>query len=155
MKVAFLDRDGTICRDYPDQDWANIEQLEIIEPHLQIWQRLIEQGYQLIIVSNQYLIGEAIISQQQFEVLHSELLQSLAAIGIPVLDTFICPHHRDEACRCHKPGTGLVEQAQAKYDIDMSEAMLIGDSINDYQLAERLNITFLSVSPDVPHYQGE
>ncbi|WP_171014984.1 HAD-IIIA family hydrolase [Culicoidibacter larvae] len=151
MKVAFLDRDGTICRDYPDQDWANVKHLEIIEQHLQIWQRLIEQGYQLIIVSNQYLIGEAIISRQQFETLHQELLQKLATMGIPILDTFVCPHHRDDICDCHKPGTGLVEQAQAKYDIDMSEALLIGDSINDYQLAERMNIRFLSVAPEVEH----
>ena len=25
MKVAFLDRDGTIIKDYPDREWANVK----------------------------------------------------------------------------------------------------------------------------------
>lgn len=31
MKIAFLDRDGTINLDYPDQMWANVKEPEFLE----------------------------------------------------------------------------------------------------------------------------
>lgn len=31
MKIAFLDRDGTINLDYPDMDWKNIENPVLLE----------------------------------------------------------------------------------------------------------------------------
>ncbi len=31
MKIAFLDRDGTIIKDYPDREWANIKTPEFLE----------------------------------------------------------------------------------------------------------------------------
>lgn len=31
MKVAFLDRDGTINKDYPDDDWRNVLVPEILD----------------------------------------------------------------------------------------------------------------------------
>ena len=31
MKVAFLDRDGTIIKDYQDEEWRNISEPEFLE----------------------------------------------------------------------------------------------------------------------------
>ena len=60
---------------------------------------------------------------------------------------FFCPHHprgivpeyRCE-CNCRKPKTGLIEQAQKTFDIDMSNSYIVGDRYLDIELANRLNI---------------
>ena len=66
MKVAFLDRDGTINRDYPDDIWIRIQYPEILPGAIQGMKCLKEKGYEIIIVTNQYIIGERIISIEQY-----------------------------------------------------------------------------------------
>ena len=59
MKIAFLDRDGTINLDYPDMDWKNIENPVLLEGAITGMKYLREQGFEIIIVSNQYIIGSS------------------------------------------------------------------------------------------------
>ena len=41
MKVAFLDRDGTIIKDYPDEKWSSIKHPEFLEGSIDGMQKLI------------------------------------------------------------------------------------------------------------------
>ena len=38
-------------------------------------------------------------------------------------------------CGCRKPQPGLIFQAQRKYDIDLADAVMIGDSAKDIECA--------------------
>ena len=44
MKVAFLDRDGTIIRDYPDEVWPSVAQPEFINGCIEGLRRLQDLG---------------------------------------------------------------------------------------------------------------
>ena len=94
MKVAFLDRDGTINLDYPDMDWKNVENPVLLDGTITGMKLLNKQGFEIIIVSNQYIIGEGVITLKQFNNFHNQLLKILAINNIRILDTFICPHSR-------------------------------------------------------------
>lgn len=86
--------------------------------------RLQSLGYEMIIVTNQYIIGEGFITLQEYTRFHRRLLERLVAAGVTVLDTFFCPHGRSEGCGCCKPEPGLILQALAKYpDIDLPKAL--------------------------------
>ena len=52
MKVAFLDRDGTIIRDYPDDQWASVQQPEFLDGSIEGLQALQDKGFSLIVVTN-------------------------------------------------------------------------------------------------------
>ena len=56
MKVAFLDRDGTIVRDYPDDEWKRKTVPEVLDGAIEGMQLLNQLGYAIIIVTNQYII---------------------------------------------------------------------------------------------------
>ena len=62
MKTAFLDRDGTINRDYPDVEWKGKTEPELIDGAMEGLRFLQDQGYALIMITNQYLIDEGIIT---------------------------------------------------------------------------------------------
>lgn len=91
-RIAFLDRDDTISRDYADSEWAGKREPELLTGAPEAMARLQSLGYEMIIVTNQYIIGEGFITLQEYTRFHRRLLERLVAAGVTVLDTFFCPH---------------------------------------------------------------
>ena len=146
MKIAFLDRDGTINKDYPDHEWANVKEPELLEGSIEGIQNLIGLGYQIIIVTNQYIINDGIISLDDYYRFTENLLQIFEDNGIHVLDIFYCPHNDLDGCNCKKPKPGMIQKALEKYDIDLRESIYCGDSESDYLLAKSFDIPFFGIN---------
>ncbi len=51
--------------------------------------------------------------------------------NIQILDTFHCPHSPISKCDCRKPKPGMLLEAKKKYNINMLESWMIGDSERD------------------------
>jgi D-glycero-D-manno-heptose 1,7-bisphosphate phosphatase len=146
VKVAFLDRDGTIVSDYPDDQWTTINQPQFLDGAVEALQGFQEKGFKLIIVTNQYLIGEGVITPNQYQQFTQKLLTNLTQAGVTLLDVFHCPHARDEGCRCLKPRPGLIESALARYpQIDINKSFLAGDSPTDIALADVFGLRSFSL----------
>lgn len=146
MKIAFLDRDGTINKDYPDHEWANVKEPELIKGSIEGIQNLIGLGYQIIIVTNQYIINDGIISFDDYERFTDKLLQIFIDNGIHVLDIFYCPHNDSNQCNCKKPKPGMILEALSKYDIELEESIYCGDSESDDLLARQFNLPFFGIN---------
>lgn len=141
MKVAFFDRDGTIIRDYPDSDWRYVEQPEFFSDSIQTLKEVIHKGYEIIIVTNQYLINEQIISLDKYQQLTNKVVKHLNRNEIKILDIFYCPHGRSEGCSCIKPNTGMIDKAIQKYPhINIDESFIIGDSKVDIELGLKMKM---------------
>ncbi|WLD93911.1 HAD-IIIA family hydrolase [Alkalihalobacillus sp. AL-G] len=148
MKAAFFDRDGTIIRDYPDEDWSHVQDPEFIDGSLETLSVLRKQGYHIIIITNQYLINEGYITFAQYKRINDKMLDNIREYGVNVADVFHCPHRRDEGCVCIKPNKGMVDQALKKYPkINLSESFIVGDSISDMELAVRCRMKGYWISP--------
>lgn len=146
MLTAFFDRDGTIARDYPDEVWPTVTEVELMPGAIVAMRFLRKKGYEIIIVTNQYIIEEGWITQNQYEAYNEKLLCVLNDEGIEIKDVFYCPHARTASCTCRKPGAGMIEAALRKYpDIDMTKAFMVGDSECDIGLAKNLNIPVFGI----------
>ena len=147
MKIAFLDRDGTISRDYPDEVWRQIRYPEILPGSLQGMKHIEEKGYEIIIVTNQYIIGEGHISIEQYNDFNKKVLEQLKENGIAIKDVFYCPHARVTQCDCCKPKTGMIKQALKKYpNINLAESFMCGDSEGDMLCAESMGLKFFGIN---------
>jgi len=154
MKIAFMDRDGTIVKPYPDEEWQNVKEPEILDGAIETMREIIKRGYSIIILTNQYLIGEPEYNytQSDYEEYTDKFLKMLSAGGVQVKDIFYCPHGRHEGCGCIKPNPGMINEALSKYpQIDMKESFLVGDSVNDMKLAECFSLRSFGVNVD---YEG-
>lgn len=141
MRVAFLDRDGTIIEDYEDELWRNITEPIFIDGSIDALKEIKQKGYEIIVITNQYLINENIITIGQYHNITNKLIKRVMNNGIKILDIFYCPHSRKENCGCMKPKDGLIKMALEKYpQIDLENSFIVGDSLCDIELGQKLGI---------------
>ncbi|WMM23903.1 HAD-IIIA family hydrolase [Tissierella sp. MB52-C2] len=149
MKVAFLDRDGTIIEDYEDKLWSSITEPVFINGSIDAIKAIRQKGYEIIIITNQYLINEKIITLHQYEEITDKFIRKLLDDGIEILGIFYCPHSKEENCNCMKPKDGMIKMALEKHpEIDLENSFIAGDSLCDVQLGERLGIKTFGIRLD-------
>ncbi len=144
-KAFFLDRDGTLNVDYnyvhtPEEwTWCN-GALNALK-----WMK--EQGFKIIVVTNQSGIARGRYTEQQVQDLHSWVDNELAKQDLFIDDWYYAPHHPEHdsdekyAPEDRKPGTGMFEKAATKHDINFNKSYMAGDKITDLQPAIELGIT--------------
>lgn len=133
-KVVFLDRDGVINRDSPAyiKTW---EEFEFLPGCLEAISLLTRNGFTVIVITNQSIIGRGMADRETLSHTHRQMSETAAAHGGRIHDIFFCPHHPEDGCDCRKPAPGLIFKARDTYDIDLADAVMVGDSAKDMECA--------------------
>jgi D-glycero-D-manno-heptose 1,7-bisphosphate phosphatase len=131
-KVVFLDRDGTINCDSPDYIKSR-EEFEFLPGSLKAIEELTANGFTNIVITNQSALPRKLISLQELEHIHAMMRKMVRSNGGEIKDIFYCPHMPDGGCGCRKPQPGLIVQARDKYHIDLTAAVMVGDSARDIE----------------------
>ena len=132
-RFVFLDRDGTLVRDVGYGH--RLEDYELLPGVSDALLRLSSGGYRLAIVTNQSGIGRGLFTRDDFERFQARLEGDLAAAGVRIAATYLCPHHPDEGCACRKPRPGLLHRARDELGADLGASWVIGDHVKDMELA--------------------
>ena len=144
-KIAFLDRDGTISKEYSDDEWKNINTPILLNNTVKGLKIIKDLGYDIIVLTNQNLIADGIISFKQYEDYNNKLICILEDNNISILKTYCCPHNDLDNCNCKKPKTGMIDLCLDEYNIDLTNSLYIGDSYSDYNLSKKFNIRFYGI----------
>ena len=140
-KCLFLDRDGVINRDvgYAGQP----QDIEFIPGIFQLCQTAADQGYLLIIITNQSGIARGYYSEQDFAALCRWFEQQFTEQGVVITATYHCPHHPDITgpCDCRKPAPGMLHRAISEHRIEPLQSLMLGDKASDMQAAEQAGIS--------------
>ncbi len=143
QRCVFLDRDGVINVKQPDGqyvcDWSHFEFLSPVVDWIKLFRAL---GYLVIVVTNQRGVARGLMSAEDLETIHQQMRAELSKRGATIDDVFACVHE-EGTCDCRKPRPGLVQQAVAKWDINLAQSIMIGDSPSDRQLAKNCSMPFL------------
>lgn len=146
-KCVFLDRDGVINGDKVDYVYK-IEDIKILEGVELALQKLKDQGYLLIVITNQSGIDRGIYSEKEVFATHNEIQQR---VGNVIDEFYFSPYHRTiTASLGMKPGSLLFEKAIAKYGIDTSTSWMVGDRVRDLIPAEKLGIKTILLDSEYP-----
>lgn len=151
MKAVFLDRDGTIIRELK-KDLTETSQVRLYHKVSVALKILQQNGYKLIIITNQSLIARGLIQESKLNHIHEYLKKLLAKKRIKIDSIYYCPHHPEgiikryrKICNCRKPQTGLLRKAMRDFNIEPSQSFFIGDSLRDMQAAKKAGIKFILV----------
>lgn len=139
-KAVFLDRDGVLNREI-GRYLTHVDEFELLPGVPEVLSKLKEQGYLLIVISNQGGIAKGVVSQAEVVAMFEKLDRLLKARGVALDAWFYCPHHPDVSeCHCRKPGSLLFEQAIAQFDIDPARSFMIGDRDRDLEAAAKVGV---------------
>jgi imidazoleglycerol-phosphate dehydratase / histidinol-phosphatase len=137
-KVLFIDRDGTLIIEPPDEQIDSLEKLEFY-PGVFQWLGKItrETDFELVMVTNQDGLGTKTFPEETFWPAHNKMLKALENEGISFSKIFIDKSFASENKDTRKPGTGMLTEFFSK-DYDLQNSYVIGDRVTDIQLARNL-----------------
>ena len=134
-----MDRDGVLVENVADyiRRW---EQVEFFDQAFRAVQRLQGSPFEMIVVTNQSLIGRGLMSREDVEALNRQILEVFEAQGVDFSGVYMCPHGPSEECDCRKPKPGMLLQAARELDLDLSRSYFIGDALTDMQAADAAGV---------------
>ncbi|HYH16049.1 MAG TPA: HAD family hydrolase [Flavisolibacter sp.] len=141
-KAVFLDKDGTLIPDIPYN--VNPDLITLEEGVVEGLQLLKEQGYLLVIVSNQSGVAKGIFKEDALQPVQHKIEMLLAQYHVSINGFYYCPHFPNtglelyaRSCDCRKPEPGLLLKASMDLHIDLSQSWMVGDILNDVEAGKR------------------
>jgi D-glycero-D-manno-heptose 1,7-bisphosphate phosphatase len=135
-RAVFLDRDGVLTRERPDYV-KTPEELEILPGVYGPLREIRKQGFRIVIVTNQSVVGRGYTTLEGMERIHVKFRLELERHGCYVDAIYFCPHLPDQGCDCRKPAPGMILKAAKELGIDLEKSWMIGDKEVDLEAAKR------------------
>jgi D-glycero-D-manno-heptose 1,7-bisphosphate phosphatase len=142
--AVFVDRDGTLNRQlirdgkpFPPQ---TVEEFQLFEGVQRACAELAAAGYVLVVATNQPDVGRGTQSREVVEAMHARLCEWIPQIArvevcyAPGLDQTAPPDRR------RKPEPGMLLDAAAALDLDLSCSWMIGDRWRDIDCGKRAGV---------------
>ena len=138
-RAFFADRDGTIIKD--KHYLSDPDQIEFIPGAPEALRRVAEDGYKLVILSNQSGVARGLLTIDDVERMNHRLLELLNANGVHIDAVYYCPYYKDGSVAeyavendLRKPWPGMPEIAARELGIDMRRSLVVGDKLDDLNL---------------------
>jgi D-glycero-D-manno-heptose 1,7-bisphosphate phosphatase len=141
-KCVFLDRDGVLNRERGDYTY-HLDDFEVIAGVPEALALLKQNGYLLIVVTNQGGIAKELYTKEDVLACHVKLQDACNNL-IDAL--YYAPGHPNYAASlARKPDSLMLEKAIAKFDIDPAKSWMVGDSERDLQAAFKVGVPSILV----------
>lgn len=139
QKVLFIDRDGTIIVEPPeDYQVDSFEKLAFLPGAITNLAAIVrELDYQLVMVTNQDGLGMDSFPEETFWPVHNKMLEILASEGIGFEEVCIDRSFESDSLPTRKPNVGMLyKYIHGPYDL--ANSYVLGDRASDVRLAENL-----------------
>ena len=139
----FFDRDATINHD-PGYI-SKLKDFIFFEFTISALNLLASITNKFIIITNQSGVSRGRIKENDLLIINDFIMNELKKNKLPLLNIYYCTDHPDHATNRRKPGSGMFLEAARDYNIDLSNCLMIGDSISDIQPANNLGMESMLV----------
>jgi imidazoleglycerol-phosphate dehydratase/histidinol-phosphatase len=155
-KVLFLDRDGTLIKEPPDD--FQVDSLEKLEFMPGVFRNLFKlkqfTDFELVIVSNQDGLGTDAFPREDFQNPHDKFLEAFRNEGVEFDAIYLDPSLPEENSPNRKPGTGMLTR-YLEGDYDLRDSYVIGDRLTDMELARNLGARGILLGESEPNAELE
>jgi len=137
-KVLFIDRDGTMIRETPDEQIDSFEKLIFYPKSFTFLGKIAKElDFELVMITNQDGLGTTAFPEETFWPVHNFILKCFENEGVKFDAIYLDRTFPHENADTRKPGTGML----TKYfegDYDLANSFVIGDRLTDMELAKNL-----------------
>lgn len=150
-KAVFLDRDGVINEEV---NYAHRrDQLTLVPRTADAIRLLNDNGFLVVVVSNQAGIGRGLYEECDMHAFNSTMEQALEKESNAHVDAiYWCAHHPEAvrgayriACNCRKPNPGMILRASEELSVNLSRSFMVGDKWSDIDAGRRATCTTVIV----------
>jgi len=147
-RAAFLDRDGVLnVRPAPHEYVCRVDDFHWLPGAPAAVARVDHDGYLPIVVSNQRGVARGLLTRDVLLEIERKIQSDLAPYDARVHDFLYCPHEPSDGCGCRKPRPGLLLEAAERHGIDLTESVMIGDSVDDIAAGRAAGCHTILVGP--------
>lgn len=150
----YLDRDGVLNED--TDLISRHEDLSLFEFVPEAVKRINQSEYLSVVITNQSVVARNLCSYDDVKVIHNKMETLLGREGAYLNDIYFCPHHPDGGfpgenilykvnCSCRKPKPGMLLAAAEKFNIDLKESWMVGDSDRDIKAGKAAGCRTIAV----------
>tara|TARA_S200000501_G_scaffold353209_1_gene372811 strand:+ start:61396 stop:61938 length:543 start_codon:yes stop_codon:yes gene_type:complete len=139
----FLDRDGTLN---PDPGYINkIENFVFYDFAIRSLKKIAKIGNRFCIITNQSGIARGVIKKEALEEIHDFVRNEFERNSIELLGILTCTDLPSNPTDRRKPGPGMFFEAKIKYNLSLTNCLMIGDSICDIKAGANLGMDTMLV----------
>lgn len=135
--TLFLDRDGVINKRPPNdyvKNWSEFEFLPGVPEALKIFSAMFNR---IIIITNQQGIGKNIMTIDELQLIHEQLISKVKDFGGRLDAIYFCPDLATQPDNCRKPSVKMAIQAKNDFpEIDFIKSIMAGDTFSDLQFGK-------------------
>ena len=128
-RAVFLDRDGVInqaiVRNGQPYPPANSGELKLLPDVSEACRLLKNEGFYLVVVTNQPDVGRDSMDQKVVEAIHRQILETF-----PIDRIEVC-YDCDDSSEFRKPNPGMLKHAAQALDVDLDQSFMVGDRWRD------------------------
>jgi len=137
-KVLFIDRDGTILIEPPDEQVESFEEMVFLPDVITCLSKIVkETDYELVMVTNQDGLGTKSYPEDTFWPVQNKMVEILKGEGIIFSEIFIDRTFASQNAPTRKPGTAMLVKYISQ-GIDLESSFVIGDRLTDVELSKNL-----------------
>jgi histidinol-phosphate phosphatase family protein len=152
--TLFLDRDGVINVEKNEDYIKHWEEFQFYEESLQALPLLAAKFNTIVIVTNQKGIGKGLMTHEDLNNIHHNMLEKIKHIGGRIDDIFYCPDLENDSPN-RKPQPGMAYQAKAAFPmINFNESIMVGNRPSDMFFGKNAGMytAYLNTThPDTPN----
>lgn len=134
VKLIVLDRDGVINDDL-QRPLVSPEEWVPIEGSLDAIARLHQAGWSVAVATNQSGIGLGLMELATLHEIHRCMHEKVGLAGGKIDVVAFCPHSDSEDCACRKPAPGMLYTISERLGVELTNVVMVGDSLRDMQAA--------------------
>ena len=129
--TLFLDRDGVINHDKDNDYIYNWGEFRFYDGNLEAFAVLSKHFSRIIIVTNQKGVGRGLMSVDDLNTIHSNMVELIRKAGGHIDKIYYCADLADDSPN-RKPNAGMAFQAKQDFpEIDFSKSIIVGNRISD------------------------
>lgn len=141
ISVAFLDRDGTLVYEPPERGGrASVETPEVLPGVIEGLERLVEEGYRLVMIAGGEGEDTDPHRQRTGESTQGELVRRLREKGIEFYQILVCSKAPQARSRRREDCIALVQRFVGQEKIDLDRSIVVGDRETDMGLAWHIGV---------------
>jgi histidinol-phosphate phosphatase family protein len=145
--TLFLDRDGVINHQLPNNYVKNIEEFRFIDGAREAIAEFTKDFGRIVLVTNQQGIGKGLMTKEDLKRVHDYMQMEIMASGGKIDDIYFSPDLASSNSNYRKPNTGMAEEARKNFpEIDFLKSIMVGDSLSDMQMGKRVGMFTLFIS---------